>query len=307
MWEKGMLVLAMPALAALAFLTGVMVRDSSRFTAVTYRIVSPKLRKGCRAVMLSDLHNKEYGEHNGRLMRAIEEQKPDFILIAGDMVTANKEKTQVRVPLELLRQLTERYPVYYGMGNHEYRMKIFPEDYGDKFSRYAEELRSCGVRLLENGRICLPEYGLEVCGLEAEWRFYKKFRRSPMEEEYMDGLLGKSRTDCMEVLLAHNPDYFKQYAAWGADLVLAGHVHGGMVRLPGLGGVISPSVHFFPKYDGGLFEEYGSRMILGRGLGAHTIPVRLFNPGELVVVDLVAGSGSHKAGNSSPCPRKIKT
>ena len=262
MWEKGMLILVTPALAALAFLVGVMVRDSSRFAAVTYRIVSPKLRKGCRGVMLSDLHNKEYGEHNRKLVRAIEEQKPDFILIAGDMVTANKQKTQTRVPLDLLRQLTKRYPVYYGMGNHEYRMKIFPEDYGDMFS------------------------------LEAEWRFYKKFRRSPMAGEYVDSLLGKSRTDCLEVLLAHNPDYFKQYAAWGADLVLAGHVHGGMVRLPGLGGVISPSVHFFPKYDGGLFEEYGSRMILGRGLGAHTIPVRLFNPGELVVVDFVADSGA---------------
>ena len=261
MWEKGMLILVTPALAALAFLVGVMVRDSSRFAAVTYRIVSPKLRKGCRGVMLSDLHNKEYGEHNRKLVRAIEEQKPDFILIAGDMVTANKQKTQTRVPLDLFR-------------------------------RYAEELRSCGVHLLENGRIRLPEYGLEVCGLEAEWRFYKKFRRSPMAGEYVDSLLGKSRTDCLEVLLAHNPDYFKQYAAWGADLVLAGHVHGGMVRLPGLGGVISPSVHFFPKYDGGLFEEYGSRMILGRGLGAHTIPVRLFNPGELVVVDFVADSGA---------------
>ena len=188
MWEKGMLILVTPALAALAFLVGVMVRDSSRFAAVTYRIVSPKLRKGCRGVMLSDLHNKEYGEHNRKLVRAIEEQKPDFILIAGDMVTANKQKTQTRVPLDLLRQLTKRYPVYYGMGNHEYRMKIFPEDYGDMFRRYAEELRSCGVHLLENGRIRLPEYGLEVCGLEAEWRFYKKFRRSPMAGEYVDSL-----------------------------------------------------------------------------------------------------------------------
>ena len=70
--------------------------------------------------------------------------------------------------------------------------------------------------------------------------------------------------------------------------MLSGHVHGGIMRLPLLGGVLSPSLRFFPKYDGGLFREGGSRMILGRGLGSHTIPVRVFNPGELVVIELLA-------------------
>ena len=80
--------------------------------------------------------------------------------------------------------------------------------------------------------------------------------------------------------------YFPAYAEWGADLVLSGHVHGGIMRLPLLGGVISPTLRLFPRYDGGLFQEGGSTMILGRGLGSHTIPIRIFNPGELVVVEL---------------------
>lgn len=286
MSERGIFIIVMLMLALLAFFVVVMVRDSHRFVVVKYHIASPKLRQKCRVVMLSDLHNKEYGEHNRRLVQAIQEQEPDFILMAGDMITADGKKTEVRAPLDFIRQLTLRYPVYYGIGNHEYRIKMYKEDYGDKYESYADALKKCGVHLLENERIYLPEYNMEICGLEIERRYYKRMRRNHMDGQYIKSLLGKSRPDCMEMLIAHNPDYFEQYAAWGAELVLAGHVHGGVMRLPVLGGVISPSVRLFPKYDGGLFEEYGSRMILGRGLGMHTIPIRIFNPGELVVVEL---------------------
>ena len=111
-----------------------------------------------------------------------------------------------------------------------------------------------------------------------------------MAEDYLAGILGAPETDTYTILIAHNPDYFPEYAAWGADLVLSGHVHGGIARLPLLGGVLSPAYRLFPKYDGGMFRENNSIMILGRGLGTHTIPVRFLNPGELVVVEL------HKQG-----------
>lgn len=286
MLEKEIYMIIILAIVMLAFLILVMIRDSNRFVVVKYRIISPKLHKKCRIVMLSDLHNKEYGECNSRLLQAIREQEPDLILMAGDMLTANGEKTEIQAMLDFICQLAVQYPVYYGLGNHEYRVKVYKEDYGDQYERYAKELRKCGVRLLENERIFLPEYNMEICGLEIERSYYKRLQYNQMDEQYIEKLLGESRTDCMEVLIAHNPDYFLQYAAWGADLTLAGHVHGGVMRLPLLGGIISPAVHLFPKYDGGMFEEYGSRMVLGRGLGMHTIPIRIFNPGELVVVEL---------------------
>ena len=82
--------------------------------------------------------------------------------------------------------------------------------------------------------------------------------------------------------------FFDAYAGWGADLTLSGHIHGGIVRIPGIGGVISTSYRLvFPKYDGGYYEQNQKKMIVSRGLGSHTIPVRLFNPAELVVIDLV--------------------
>ena len=286
--EIGMVI--MLALVVLAFFGVVVWRDSSRFVVVKYRMTSPKLLKRCRIVMLSDLHNKEYGTHNGRLVEAVHAQEPDLIIVAGDMVTSDGKRTQFKEPLELLRQLALRYPVYYGTGNHEYRIKPSRAVYAEKYKRYAEALRKYGGRLLENGRVYLPEYNMEICGLELGRAYYKRLRRRHMDGQCISRLLGKSRTDCLEALIGHNPDYFEQYAAWGAELVFAGHVHGGVVRVPALGGVISPAARLFPKYDGGSFEEYGSRMILGRGLGMHTIPVRAFNPGELVVVELEPGA-----------------
>ena len=107
-----------------------------------------------------------------------------------------------------------------------------------------------------------------------------------MKKEYLEGLLPEGRQDCFQILLAHNPDYFPAYAAWGADLVLSGHLHGGVIRLPLLGGVISPRLHLFPHYDGGKFTCGNSTMIVSRGLGMHTIPFRFNNPGELVDITI---------------------
>ncbi len=287
--DMGITILVTAAVAGVLFILAALIRDSNRFVTAEYRVSSEKLCRSCRAVMLSDLHNKEYGRGNARLLHAIDQAAPDFILIGGDMLTADGEKTDYSVALELIRRLAEKYPVYYGIGNHEYRMKVCRKTYQDRFSRYTRELGKCGVRIMENDRVFLPDFNLEICGLEIGRAYYKRFRHKKMDGGYLPGILGKSRKDCFELMIAHNPDYFKEYAAWGADLVLSGHIHGGVVRVPFLGGLISPMMHFFPEYDGGRFEEGESVMILGRGLGMHTIPLRLFNPGELVVLRLEAG------------------
>jgi len=272
--------------AALAGLAVAVAYDSSRFIRSEYRIRSDKIRKKAKILLLSDLHNKSYGKNNKNLLAEIEKVNPDLVVVAGDMVTANEKKTRFEVPMALMKRLAEHYPVYYGMGNHEYRIKVYRKAYGNLFDEYKEKLKSYGVRVLENERVYLPEYNIEICGLEIRRRYYKRLHREPMGEGYIESLLGKTKEDYFELLIGHNPDYFPQYAGWGADLTVAGHVHGGVMKLPLLGGVISPSFRLFPKYDGGMFEEYGKRMVLSRGLGMHTIPIRIFNPGELVVIHL---------------------
>lgn len=270
---------------ATIILIWVMLYDSNRFVVRKYRAADRRIRKKARAVVLADLHNKRYGRDNERLIEAIREQKPDFILVAGDIVTAKPGKS-LEPAIKLLRELARDYPIYYGNGNHEYRMKLYPKTYGDMASEYGQALKALEIDPLVNSRIVLAEYGMAVCGLEIGRELYRRFRIPEMPEDYMADMLGQAPEDLYTVLLAHNPDFFPRYAAWGADLVLSGHVHGGVVRVPFVNrGIISPGLRLFPKYDGGIFHEGKSTMVLSRGLGMHTIYIRLFNPAELWVVE----------------------
>lgn len=267
-----------------------MIYDTNRFVTIRYTVSDSRIQKEFRAVLLADLHNKSFGKDNEALITAIDELQPDMILVAGDMLTA-KPGADFKVAIELMGRLSARYPVYYGNGNHEYRAGIYPEKYGDMYENYNRQLSEMGIHPLVNTAVKPEEYGVSIYGLEIAREYYKRFQRPHMSVEYMNGVLGQADESAYKIVLAHNPEYFETYAAWGADLVLSGHVHGGMVRVPFCGkGVVSPNISFFPKYDGGSFVVGNSRMLLSRGLGTHTIPVRLFNPGELVCIDFNRGA-----------------
>jgi hypothetical protein len=259
--------------------------DCNRFVTVTYRIKSNKLSRPCKAVLLSDLHNKSFGRDNEKLIEEIHRINPDFILVAGDMLTARKGK-DFTPALSLMKKLSKEYKIYYGMGNHEYRLKLYPEQYKDMYEKYMAGLSEVGIEPLVNETAYLPEWNLAVTGTEIDRRYYRRLNGSAMEDSYLQEILGKPREDACRILIAHNPDFFEQYAAWGADVVVSGHVHGGIMRLPLFGGVVSPRLTLFPEYDGGRFEKGHAVMILSRGLGTHTLPLRIFNPGELVEIHL---------------------
>ena len=271
----------------LVVLVWIMLYDSNRFVVRHYSLRDQRIKKPVKAVVLADLHNKRYGKENERLLQAIDEIRPDMILIAGDILTA-KPKASLEAAVDLLTKLAGKYPIYYGNGNHEHRLKLYPENYGDMAERYEETLQKIGIRRLVNEHTVLEESGICIYGSEIDKLYYKRFGIQPMDPEYLKSLLGQPSAEKYTILIAHNPDYFPKYADWGADLVLAGHVHGGMVRVPIWGkGVVSPNVRLFPKYDGGEFTLGKTRMLLSRGLGMHTIPIRLFNPGEVLEVDLL--------------------
>lgn len=260
--------------------------DSNRFAVRRFRVSDRRIRRPVRAVVIADLHNKRYGKDNERLLEEIRAQKPDVILLAGDILTAKPGKS-LEPAVAFLRELGREFPICYGNGNHEHRLNLYPRVYGDMGKRYAEALSEIGIEPLVNGHVLFREWGIAVYGAQIDRDFYRRFKIPPMEEGYLRELLGSPPEELYTVLLAHNPDYFPQYAGWGADLTLSGHVHGGVARVPFWGkGVISPGYRLFPKYDGGIFREGQAVMVLSRGLGMHTIPVRLFNPGELWVIDL---------------------
>lgn len=257
---------------------------STHFHKVYYTISSSKIEKPLDFVVLADLHDQIYGKENETLLAAIAEEHPSAILIAGDMLTAlqNREKTAET----LIAKLSQTYPVYYGLGNHEAKMKWKQEMFGKMYEQYFEDIHQTGAQVLDDSFAQFHDT-IRIYGLNMGEVYYKRLKQTPMEDDYIEQKIGKAQTQYFNILLAHNPMYFAQYADWKPDLVLSGHVHGGLVRLPFLGGVIAPNLHLFPKYDGGKFQKDQTTMIVSRGLGIHSVEFRMWNTAELVVVRIV--------------------
>lgn len=244
----------------------------------------PKAFHGSKIVVLADLHSHQFGKKNKRLIEKIEKENPDYIILAGDMLVKGKE-LKTEVILYLLEKLSIKYPVYYAPGNHEeYLERAFLEK--GEYDNFIRDVKMLGVKYLAN-ESCYIEKNqekLKITGLHLPDKFYKKFyNRIQLNEHDLEKFIGKKQEN-YEILIAHNPTYFSTYQKWGADLVLSGHVHGGIVILPLLGGVISTTYEPFPKYDFGMFQNGKCRMILTRGLGTHTIKLRLFNIPEISVI-----------------------
>lgn len=249
-----------------------------------YRLTSEKIKTDRTLVFLSDLHDNEFGRDNCRLLEAIGREKPDAVLIGGDMMVC-KGKPGTDIPLSLIRRLRERYPVYCGNGNHENRMKAQPQVYGSQYEDYVRALREMGVVYLEDEGADLGD-DIKIWGIDLEETYYSKFRRRPMPVSYLKQRLGAGDPGKYQILLIHSPLYAETCSQWGADLSLAGHFHGGTIRLPFLGGVMTPQFQFFLPWCKGLFETGDRRMIVSPGLGTHSINIRLNNKPQLVVVKL---------------------
>lgn len=265
-------------------------REMRTFQMTRYTVRSRRLAgmKGTKKILfLSDLHNQTYGAENSRLVSAVLREDPDLILLGGDMFVG-KRGHSYEPALQFIKQLTPICPVFYADGNHEQRVKKRPQEYGLDMDRYVQELGEAGVRFLSNESACMELGGIPVriYGLEIPERCYGHFKRASMEAEEITRNIGRRGPDCYNILLAHNPGYAGVYKAWGADLILSGHYHGGIVRIPGIGGLVAPGFFLFPKYSGGKYEEGDSTIVVSRGLGMHTLPVRLFNPAEVVVLKL---------------------
>ena len=260
---------------------------TATFSTIHYTISNDRLPKsfdGLRIVHLSDLHGKLHGKGNRELIGRIHKEKPDIIVMTGDM--ADNGKFAVPRTLNLCRRLRKRYPVYYVVGNHEQTL----ED--NILGGLLRELKDEGVVVLENEwcEIVRGDEVIRLYGLVTPMVYYKDPLGEYQRDAYFSAedtreMLGEINNDFFNILLAHNPLYFPSYRDWGADLTLSGHVHGGIIRLPILGGLLSPELKFFPKYDGGVFTEMEKHLVVSRGLGNRFL-VRVNDPAELVVVEL---------------------
>lgn len=231
---------------------------------VTRYSLDAGLKQGVKIVHLSDLHGKEFGRKNARLVAKTVKESPDFIVITGDIIHKYREKDK-RVALELVSSLCGVAPVLYVSGNHEMRNK------GYRFFR--KDLKEAGAVVLDNCplNIC----GLTVVGLNC----------TALKNEVIYKITPE--TEGTKILLAHMPQYVDRYASAGYDYVFSGHAHGGQWRIPFTGqGIYSPGQGMFPKLTSGVHGRGKTKMIISRGLGNSECPIRLFNRPEIVVTEL---------------------
>jgi predicted MPP superfamily phosphohydrolase len=242
---------------------------------------------GIRLIFVSDLHNVSYGNGNRELAEKILALHPDAVLIGGDLIVG-KPKQPMDAALALLRRLSGRVPVYAANGNHEYRLRIYPETYGDMYDEYRRGLLENHVTLLENESTVFWVRGMKIVlyGYELKREYYDRFTHQELPMSEITEVFAAPDEEAYHILLAHYPKYFPTYAKWNPDLVLSGHYHGGVVRIGKRWPLIGNDMTLFPKYGYGYHTEGNTTMIVSSGLGDHTIPFRLHNPRELVVIDI---------------------
>jgi predicted MPP superfamily phosphohydrolase len=274
---------------------------TARYTIVSTRL--PKQLDATNFIVLADLHNNTFGKNNERLIKRIDKLAPEFIIVAGDMVN-KKDNCYPSNAFTLLEQLSKNHKIYYAYGNHEQKIERYMDIDSDVNStsdetnnmkkacstwvEFKERLIATGVIFLSNDSIIINKNTakLRITGISIEHKYFERNKTPEMENDYLDKLIGESSKEEYQLLIAHNPIYFMNYVKWGADLVISGHLHGGMVRLPGVGGILSPQAKFFPKYNSGTYVENGQHLVVSRGLGSHSIMPRLFNIPEVVLVSL---------------------
>ena len=230
-----------------------------------------------RFVFLSDLHEKEFGEGNERLLDMIDEADPDAILIGGDMIN-NKRSLRMDVTLRLCEALAKKYPIYYANGNHEQRLD--PLD-AEAFER---KLRRMGIKYLQNETAVFN--GIAISGLDIEKSMYAPVKPEQMSADYIRFKIGELDTGRFNILLVHSPLFTDAYEKSGADLALCGHFHGGTIGLPDNVGLMTPQYQLFSKKVVGSIQKNGLTEIVSAGLGTHSINIRINDRPQVVVVDI---------------------
>ena len=226
---------------------------------------------GYTIAQISDLHNKEFGKNQKNILNLLEKESPDIIVITGDIVDSNH--TNINVALEFIEGAANIAPVFYVTGNHEYWLSDKDRD------TLMKRMEQVGVMLLDNKAINLEKEnsnGFYLIGLSDK----------NLNDTVLKTMCSQLDSSKLQIVLAHEPQYFDHYSHAGVDLVLSGHAHGGQIRLPFIHGLVAPGQGFFPKYTSGTYVNNDTTMIVSRGLGNSIIPIRVFNRPEIVMVTL---------------------
>ncbi len=263
-------------LLTLALIAGFLLWENVSICAVEETVALPALPKSfdsLRLVQISDLHGRSFGDGNTRLIDAVEKAAPDLICITGDLFD---EKTDLSVLPPLLSALTELAPTYYVTGNHEWQV--------DSLRDILSMMQQLGVQVLQNTYHVLHRGGEKIvlAGVDDPC--------GPLDRTMPDELVRQIRINEGEnvpiLMLSHRNDELSMWSELNVMLVLSGHCHGGVIRLPLVGGVFGTHRELFPDFDAGIYRKNGTALYVSRGLGFSGVRFRLFNRPQLSVLCL---------------------
>lgn len=253
----------------------------ARLKTVYYTIETEKVNQPVRIALITDLHSDKYGKNQSNLINAVEKQKPDIVLLGGDIFDDKRPYENAEIAIQ---QLAEKYPCYYVTGNHEY--------WGNDVSTILDIVEFCGVKILSGTCDIIEVNGqtINICGVDDPDVTKYLTEGAPIENQLVNAEAAAvdAGTEHYTILLSHRPELFETYQEYDFDLILSGHAHGGQWRIPFLlNGLYAPHQGIFPKYAGGRYDYETGTMIVSRGLARESTPVpRIFNRPELVIIDI---------------------
>ena len=250
-----------------------------------YQVENSKLPEefdGLKIAHISDVHSKIFGKDNFGVIDIVIKENPDVVIMSGEII--DKREEDIEKFVSMYKKIYERYPTYYSIGNHERKLGW------KKYKKYLKMLQMCGVHVIINGseKLIKNDKHIIINALKFRENMQPKVLTKEKEEEfisYMKNKLKNLDTKDFNILIAHDPENFKMYKQLGVDLVFSGHVHGGLIRF-GKICLLSPRRTFFPKYSYGKNTEENTTIITSAGMGKATLPIRLFNRPEIVIVTL---------------------
>lgn len=275
--KKILIIAPCVALALVAAFAAWVLWANTALQRTDYTIASERLPRefdGFVIAQVADLHNAEYDEGNQKLLSMLKEAKPDIIVLTGDTIDA--QTPNVPVVLAFLEQAVQIAPCYFVTGNHECALNRM------EYYEIEAQIREIGVEILRAEAVTLERGGAQITLLG-------------VDDENFDGTLHSSEqlrelagTDGYTILLSHRPEYFWRYAEAQIDLTFSGHAHGGQFRLPLIGGLYAPGQGVLPEYDCGVYTYKNANMVVSRGIGQSSFPLRFNNRPELVIVTLTS-------------------
>lgn len=267
---------ALIILALIAAAAAFLIKDSREDLEISrYEVNSKKLPEsfdGFKIVQLSDLHGAEFGEDGMGLVEKVKELEPDIIALTGDFVTDEGDLAAVE---KLAARLTELCPVYFVSGNHEFGSGLAV--------KVRNILERAGVKYLSNEYLTINRGEDEILlgGVEDPLAYADMLSPDELAQKMND-----AAPDAFKILLGHRNYWMTEYPELPVDLIFCGHAHGGLIRIPGVGGLIGTDRRLFPDFDAGEYNNGRYTLIVSRGLGNSVSIPRVFNRPEIVCVEL---------------------